>query len=107
MPQESDMDTLFRRLVDSYNAFSQAPSESPKAKAQLQSAAKELIVATQAPPEAALAFSMQNAIHPCYVAAADCGILSQWTKEIMTAEELAEKSGAEPRLIGVSTASPK
>ncbi|EON66194.1 hypothetical protein W97_05587 [Coniosporium apollinis CBS 100218] len=99
IPRESNIDTIFQRLVDSYNAFSQAPNGSPKAKAQLQSAAKELIAATQAPYEAALAFAMQNAVFPCFIAAGDCGILSQWPKETMTAKELAEKTGAERRLI--------
>lgn len=102
MPREPNIDTVFQRLVDSYNAFSQAPNGSPKAKAQLQSAAKELIAATQAPYEAALAFAMQNAVFPCFIAAGDCGILSRWPKETMTAEELAEKTGAERRLIGAS-----
>lgn len=107
MPRESSVETVFRRLVDSYDAYSQEPNGSSEAKAQLQRAARELIVATQAPQEAALMFSMQNAVFPCYIAAADCGILSQWTKETMTAEELAEKSGAERRLIGMSTVSAK
>ncbi|KAF8851806.1 S-adenosyl-L-methionine-dependent methyltransferase [Acephala macrosclerotiorum] len=42
---------------------------------------------------------MSNVVHPCYRAAADCGILTQWPKETMTAQELAQKTGADARLI--------
>lgn len=55
----------------------------------------------QTPHEAAMHFVLQNAVHPCYRIAADCGILYAWEKETMTAKELAEKTGADHRLIGM------
>ncbi|RDW57358.1 hypothetical protein BP5796_12808 [Coleophoma crateriformis] len=91
----------FQRVQAAYSSLSGSkdPASIMKAKSQLSSLAMELARAAQAPHEAATAFSMHNAVHPCYRAAADCGILSQWPKETMTASELAEKTGADSRLI--------
>lgn len=94
---------VFQRLQAAYSAFSNAqdPMSTMKAKAQLGATALELSRAVQAPHEAATAFAMHNAVHPCYRAAGDCGILTLWPKEAMSAGELAGKTGADARLIGL------
>jgi hypothetical protein len=91
-----------RRLLDSYESLSKATNlmQNVQAKAQLRSIALELAAATQSPQQAGTAFAMGNAIHPCFRAAADCGIVAPWPKETMTSQELAEKTGADARLIG-------
>lgn len=101
MSSKEELDVIFQRLTESYKALSADPARAgPKEKAQLRSAALELIGATQAPHEAAIGFALQNAVHPCYRAAGDCGILAKWPKETMSAKELADMSGADERLVG-------
>jgi hypothetical protein len=101
---EYGLEEIFQRLTQSYELISKDPAKaSPKTKAQLRIAALELIAATQAPHEAAIGFALQNAVHPCYRTAGDCGILSKWPKETMSAKELADLSGADYRLIGANT----
>jgi hypothetical protein len=95
-----EIDEIFQRLQNAYTAYSKDPTGNMKAKALLRSTALELSTAVQAPHEVATAFAMSNAIFPCYRAAGECGILSIWPKETMSANELAEKTGADPRLIG-------
>jgi Tfp pilus assembly protein PilE len=101
--QQSAIDESFQRLQAAYAIFSSAndPISTMKAKAQLSAIALELSRVVQGPHEAATAFAMHNAVHPCYRAAADCGILTLWPKETMTGDELAEKTGADSRLIGM------
>jgi len=97
----SEHDEVFQRLTDAYHAVSQGPNSSPKAKNQLKNAALELIASLQTPHEAAMSFATQNVVHPCYRIAADCGIFTHMTKET-SAKELALKTGADHRLIGLS-----
>jgi hypothetical protein len=101
--QDHDLAKIFQRLSDSYRSVSSGPNVSPKAKAELRSAALELIGQISTPHENAMLFVLQNAVHPCYRIAADCGIFFPWTKETMTAKELAGKTGADQRLIGMIT----
>jgi hypothetical protein len=101
MTSKEELDVIFQRLTESYQTLSADPAKAgPKEKAQLRSAALDLIAATQAPHEAAIGFALQNAVHPCYRAAGDCGILTKWPKETMSARDLAELSGADERLVG-------
>lgn len=99
--QGEDLAEIFQRLSDAYKSVSSGPNVSPKAKAQLRVAAQELIGAISAPHENAMLFALQNAVHPCYRIAADCGIFFDWKNETMTAKELAEKTGADQRLVGM------
>ncbi|CZR66309.1 uncharacterized protein PAC_16210 [Phialocephala subalpina] len=99
--QDPAIDDVFRRLQGVYASLSSAksPFEAMKSKALLRTTALELASSVQQPHEAATAFAMSNAVHPCYRAASDCGILTKWPKETMTAQELAARTGADARLI--------
>ncbi|KAF2430074.1 S-adenosyl-L-methionine-dependent methyltransferase [Tothia fuscella] len=100
MSSKAELDAIFARLTTAYNTLSADPKKAtPKDKAQLKSAALELISATQTPHENAFAFATQNSVYPCYRVAGDCGLLAKWPKEVMSAGELAELTGAEERLV--------
>jgi hypothetical protein len=103
--QQAVLDEVFQRLQAAYSTVvdSDDPLSVLRAKAQLSAVALELSRAVQLPHEAATLFAMHNAVHPCFRAAGDCGILSSWPKETMTASELANKTGADVVLIGLST----
>lgn len=105
-PHEIEIDEKFFRLRDAVDVYSNDPHGiGGRAKMQVRKAALELASALQSPQEAGSEFAMSSAVHACYRAAGDCGILSTWEKEIMSAEELAEKTGANARLIGASEGS--
>jgi hypothetical protein len=101
------VDDAFKRLHDSYISYSSAknPMQLAKAKAQVRSTALELVSTIQTPEETAMAFATSNSVYSCYRAAGDCGILTPWPKETMTAQELADKTGADIILIGKLTTS--
>jgi hypothetical protein len=101
LPQETELSEIFRRLQDAYAVYAKDPNGNMKAKMQLRNRALELSSALQSPQEAGSIFAMSNAVHACYRVAGDCGILTPWAKETMSAEELAEKTGADTRLIGL------
>lgn len=85
-----------------YTVYSEEPNGNKKARTQLRNIGLELSSALQSPQEAASIFAVSSAIHACYRAAGNCGILSTWPKEEMTAEDLAKKTGADVNLIGES-----
>lgn len=100
-PYEIEIDEIFLRLQDAFAVYSNDPHGiGGRAKMQVRKAALELASALQSPQKAGSVFAMSSAVHTCYRAAGGCGILSTWEKEIMSAEELAEKTGADARLIG-------
>jgi hypothetical protein len=99
-PQKTEIDEIFGRLQDAYAAYSKDPNGNMKTKMQLRKSAEQLTAALQSPQEVGAVFAMSNAIHACYRAAGDCGILTTWAKESMSADELAKMTGADVRLIG-------
>jgi hypothetical protein len=101
MTQMSEMDAIFHRLIETYNAVKSTPSDA-RAKGQLRSLARDLSAATQAPHEAAMSFVLSNAVHPSFLVAADMGILMEWPQEIMTSRDLADLTSGEQRLIGTT-----
>jgi hypothetical protein len=102
MAQLSELDTIFKRLTEAYNAVKSNEFD-PRAKANLRNLARDLSVATQAPHEAAMGFVLSNAVHPSFLVAANLGILTEWPREFMTLQELAELTGGEQRLISTFT----
>lgn len=93
------------KVNDAYSGLSESQSD-PQRKAAAQNAlvvaARQLVTASQAPHEAAMSIALSNALHPCILSASRCGILKEWSSEEMTADELAETTGADRRLIGSS-----
>jgi hypothetical protein len=75
---QTELGDIFQRLSTSYQSMSNGSNVGSRAKFQLQKAAAELIAALYTPHEAAMVFELQNALDPCYHAAADCGTFNSF-----------------------------
>jgi hypothetical protein len=66
----------------------------------LLAAARALVASLEDPEEEAWRFLLQPNAHACLISAWQCGILSLWPKEAMTAKELAAQANADEKLVG-------
>jgi hypothetical protein len=94
-------------LVQEVNAAAQAYSSSSSNTSStstsrhfLLAAARVLVSSLEDSEEEAWRFLLQPCAHACLTSAWQCGILDLWTKDVMTAKELAEKTTADERLVG-------
>jgi len=98
---EDDLGMAFESLSKAYHEIPDGLNVNPIVKMKLIKAAQNIIDALQSPLEAGQIFAMRNAVHPCYRIAADCGLLTELSKESkpFSAKQLADNTGADECLI--------